>query len=61
MLSVSSMTTYTREGGGSKQKMFLKDTEVGWKKVKNDTQRNMAAGVAQYDGVRLGEDGRPGS
>ena len=49
MLSVSAMTPYTDEGGGSKQKMFLKDTEVGWKKVRNDTQRNLQGGVSQYE------------
>ena len=49
MLSVSAMTPYTGEGGGSKQKLFLKDTKVGWKKVRNDAQLNLQGGVAQYE------------
>ena len=43
------MTPYTGEGGGNKQKIFLKDTEVGWKKVRSDTQRNLQGGVSEYE------------
>ena len=49
MLSVSAMTPYTGEGGGSKQKMFLKDIEVGWKKIRSDTKQNLQGGVSQYE------------
>lgn len=43
------MTPYSGEGGGSKQKIFLKDTEVGWKKVQGDTSLNLSSGQSQYE------------
>ena len=43
------MTPYTGEGGGNKQNMFSKDTQVGWKKVFGDTQLNLQGGQLQYE------------
>ena len=49
MQSVSAMMPYSGEGGGSIQNIFLKDTEVGWKKLQGDTSLNLSGGQSQYE------------
>ena len=39
--------------GGTKQKIFLKDTEVGWKKVLGDTQMHLSGGRTQYEYLEM--------
>ena len=40
---------YIGEGGGNAQKIFLKDTEVGWKKMLGDTNLHLSSGHMQYE------------
>ena len=49
MMSMSAMVIYTSEGGGNQQKIFLQDTEVGWKKMLGDTNLHLSEGRTQYE------------
>ena len=48
-MSVSAMIIDTGEGGGNQQKIFLKDTEVGWIRMLGDTNLHLSRGRTQYE------------
>ena len=48
-MSMAAMVIYTGERGGNQQKIFLKDTEVGWKKMSGDTNLHLSGGRTQYE------------
>ena len=63
MQSVMAITRFSGDGGSNKQKIFLKDTEIGWKKIFNNASLHQSVGQSQYEylefvGERTDGEGR---